>query len=333
MILIPSDANYNTQKAFRDIDTALEKIKKQIDSLSSGLDAEEIEKLKAKIAVLATRPTTLDFRDIFRGAGGAHAIGYVPDPGPYDPKSGLLRVLHENGEWRFPLDGLAQPVPSDTGRASTDQRVLNILASLAVLNGVSADSLRSRIMTLQGVNLTHNAWFARAYSGTPTAGSNGNSGSGETTLTPYSFSLPGNSLDFVGSGFELYYTLVLTSTEAGTKTFKFYAQQSGSPAAGVTLWTSTTTTLNLVINGRMIMTRRTSSNTLAITGINNEYTAAAPTTVTFYGVNSGALTGYNFTLPTDIKFTLTHTGGTNNVILLTDVRVLPHTGANVGDGV
>ena len=142
---IPSDASANVQAALRELDTKLERIAAK----SSGISREEFESLKKEIQDQFTqtgkKATHLDFRDVFRG-GEAHALGYVPDPGP-GPSDGE-HVLTSTGYWGPILGGAIRLAEAGEGGRSMAQRVVNVLASLAVLNGLSADSIRSRVATV-----------------------------------------------------------------------------------------------------------------------------------------------------------------------------------------
>jgi len=141
-IQIPPDAPYSVQKALRELD---EKIDYLVSTVARGVSPSDLSQvynaLSQRIEETYRKPTTLDFNDVFRG-GGAHALGYVPDPGATTPDG--EHVLTSTGFWGPVLEGLVRAVPAGLGGSSRDQRVVNVLASLAVLNAFSAETVRSR---------------------------------------------------------------------------------------------------------------------------------------------------------------------------------------------
>jgi len=141
-ISIPPDAPYSVQKALRELD---EKIDYLVYTMAKGVSPSDLSQayntLLAKIDETYRKPTTLDFNDVFRG-GGAHALGYVPDPGLGPPDG--EHVLTSTGAWGPVLEGLVRAVPAGLGGSSRAQRVVNVLASLAVLNALSAETVRAR---------------------------------------------------------------------------------------------------------------------------------------------------------------------------------------------
>ena len=141
-IQIPPDAPYSVQKALRELD---EKIDYLVSTVARGVSPSDLSQvynaLSQRIEETYRKPTMLDFNDVFRG-GGAHALGYVPDPGLGPPDG--EHVLTSTGFWGPVLEGLVRAVPAGLGGSSRDQRVVNVLASLAVLNAFSAETVRSR---------------------------------------------------------------------------------------------------------------------------------------------------------------------------------------------
>ena len=110
-ISIPPDAPYSVQKALRELD---EKIDYLVYTMAKGVSPSDLSQayntLLAKIDETYRKPTTLDFNDVFRG-GGAHALGYVPDPGPGPPDG--EHVLTSTGHWGPVLEGLVRAVPAE----------------------------------------------------------------------------------------------------------------------------------------------------------------------------------------------------------------------------
>jgi hypothetical protein len=207
----PKQADYDVQVAFADVEQRLQQIESRLDLIAPSASPEEVGQLRADLAKVARSvniPAMFDTRNVFRGAGDAHALGLVPNPGPYAPIVGDKQVLHEDGTWRFVLDGLLRAVPAglgitDTGGAGAGvpgepsgkrgapQRVVNVLASLAVLNAVSADTIRARVFD----GITNRSSFADvAFGGSSSPGLNSNQGSGETNLSGHTHTLPGDYL-------------------------------------------------------------------------------------------------------------------------------------------
>jgi len=147
-IQIPPDAPYSVQKALRELD---EKIDYLVSTVARGVSPSDLSQvynaLSQRIEETYRKPTTLDFNDVFRG-GGAHALGYVPDPGATTPDG--EHVLTSAGFWGPVLEGLVRAVPAGLGGSSRAQRVVNVLASLSVLNALSAETVRARTINVFG---------------------------------------------------------------------------------------------------------------------------------------------------------------------------------------
>lgn len=153
MTHIPREAPYDTQRAFQEIIEELRTLKSKLSSVSDTTAKQsDIDDVRGELRKATQRPQTLDFQDTFRGSGRAHAIGYVPDPFPFAPLSADLRVLTENGRWEWILDGVLHVLPRGAAGTSIDQRIVNLFGSLAVLNGLSADSLHVREINADRVN-------------------------------------------------------------------------------------------------------------------------------------------------------------------------------------
>jgi hypothetical protein len=103
-VIIPPDASVGVQTAFQNLDTrlqAIERAARNSDAVSQSDLAQVKSDLTAKINALKTvRPLMHDTVNVMRGAGAAHALGHVPDPGSVAPTTGFHRVLSEDGIWR-----------------------------------------------------------------------------------------------------------------------------------------------------------------------------------------------------------------------------------------
>ena len=130
-IRIPPEADVETRNAFTDVEEELNKLKSSVVNIEDAPPVslaslqEQIELLNSKVNELS------QFQDV------SESFGTKTDGLP-------LRALHEDGNWREVIDGLVKAVPAELGGASKAQRVVNVLASLAVINGLSADSVRCR---------------------------------------------------------------------------------------------------------------------------------------------------------------------------------------------
>lgn len=145
----PIDASHDVQIAVQDIHDKIRELEDKIKSLSSGKSDDT--GLGKRISALEQTPTTLDFNDVFRGAGPAHAIGYVPDPG--DGPGEQDRMLSEAGDWRLPLRGLIRPA-TDVGMFGEHQGpgdILSVLASMALIGNISANKAYLKDLEVTGV--------------------------------------------------------------------------------------------------------------------------------------------------------------------------------------
>jgi len=307
-MILPSDATVSVQRALGDLDKRLRTLEKS----AGPTDTTELERSITDLrSAMVRKPNFLDEQDVFVGSGTGHSHGLVPNPGPYGGRSaaGVERVLHEDGKWKPPLEGLIRPIPSGAGGTSTAQRTLNVLGSLSVVSSLSADATVLR--SVAGLDSVHGVQLVgRAYSGTPSATVNGNSGSAETNVTAYNWTLKENTLGFDGDSLEFVITTFLNGTEAGTKTLKLYI-------AGVntTVYTTTSTTNALIIQSRLAVTRR-SSTTAALTGF-TWFATAASTSPVWYMANT-SYSAINWASNQLIQITLQNSGGSSNILVAAD---------------
>jgi len=160
---VPINDPHDIQMAIRELVDEVKNLKNRSTEPKGLATTAELDDLRKEMRRATQRPQTLDFQDEMRGAGGAHSIGHVPDPGPYFPtpsplrpaplyNGGDLQVLHEDGVWKFVLDGLIRAVPRGTGGTSKAQRIVNVLASMSVLNAFSADTIYAREINAERMN-------------------------------------------------------------------------------------------------------------------------------------------------------------------------------------
>jgi hypothetical protein len=101
-IIIPPEATLGVQRALAALDQRLTSLERQ----PSGPSPQDLAQLRTdllKAVSDATRGTIFNPNQVFRGSGGAHAIGIVPDPGATAAGVGTRRVLTEDGTWQHPL--------------------------------------------------------------------------------------------------------------------------------------------------------------------------------------------------------------------------------------
>lgn len=139
MIRIPTQSDIDIQNAFFDVQQELERLRQSIDRIdTSGTDTTSLENA-AELA--QEKLNKLEF------------FSEIEEP-PGVKKSGMpLRVLHQDGTWREIADGLISAVPSGTGGASTDQRVVNVRGSVAIApGGLSTDSVHARTIDVNSID-------------------------------------------------------------------------------------------------------------------------------------------------------------------------------------
>jgi hypothetical protein len=96
MARVPQDATKDVKVAVQDINDEITALRKQLANAPSDDTQHTIEELQQRLRKLETRPNFLDYNDVFRAAGPAHAIGYVPDPGV---TTGTSKFLREDATW------------------------------------------------------------------------------------------------------------------------------------------------------------------------------------------------------------------------------------------
>lgn len=135
-----------TQRAIQELQDTVTRLQQELARAKSGSASDaDVSALRAEVQRKLRKPNTLDFNDVFRPAGETHAIGYVPDPGPYD--QGGDTFLSSDGTWKPVLDGLFWTLPealTDSPHGGTRKAGFN--GSLAVASGLSADSLGARLL-------------------------------------------------------------------------------------------------------------------------------------------------------------------------------------------
>ena len=78
MATIPQDASHDIRTAFGQINDEMRSIKRENESLRNHLSVRDgdTEKVRRDLERRLDAPSSLDFNDVFRGAGDAHSIGW-----------------------------------------------------------------------------------------------------------------------------------------------------------------------------------------------------------------------------------------------------------------
>lgn len=148
-VRIPTDASVQLQDSLRGIEKRLAALEERRfapvagSSTPASSSTDTVVALTNRLAAAEQRLAQLEAGRPYGDewlemvpAGPQHARGLTPDPRP-NAGLGSELVLHMDGTWRRPLDGLIQVVPS-TLKHSHASRVLEILGSLTVAGNVNA---------------------------------------------------------------------------------------------------------------------------------------------------------------------------------------------------
>lgn len=138
-ITIPTSGDATTQKAFRDLQQQINDLQKAVDAKA---DQTAVDALKAAPPAQPVTPSisVSDPNLIVRGAGGSHAPGLVPDPGPYDGLGDQL-VLHSNGNFQRVLNGVIQAVPYTLSSLDSKTQAAVVNGCLYVLSKLQTGGL------------------------------------------------------------------------------------------------------------------------------------------------------------------------------------------------
>lgn len=220
-IRVPPDAPRNTQSAFDDVNAALIDIQRQIDQLSSVAPDATIADLKRTVAKLGRKPNSLDFNDVVRASGPAHALGYAPDPGL---QADYEATLNEDGRFRPLFRGVIR-LATRLGILSTDRdpvagntpfagEIVNLLGSLAITGNIGASKAY-----LKDLEVLHRTNLPQVIA--TVVSTEGNVGSAETTLAGYTFVIPANTLKFNGESIDVFQSWSFAAN-TNLKTVKLY---------------------------------------------------------------------------------------------------------------
>jgi len=133
------------QAVVKDLNQQISDLQNQIDGINppSKKDIQDLSKAHDDLQAQVIEASSFDAADVFRGSGGAHAIGLVPDPGEPAVVTGRERFLREDGLWKgvlTPFRVYADP----TGAVAPDRNdKFNLLGNLFVSGALMA----SRFMT------------------------------------------------------------------------------------------------------------------------------------------------------------------------------------------
>ncbi len=141
-VTIPNDASPQLQKTLREIEVRLAALEKRAADPSILPEATKAKSLEDRVGDLEN-PVPSPEWDVMVGDGLLHRPGLTPDT---YPNSGLghERVLHADGTWKRPIDGLIQAIP-DGLNGITASRIVEVLGSLIVAGNVEANFEAFRI--------------------------------------------------------------------------------------------------------------------------------------------------------------------------------------------
>ncbi len=240
-MIVPTDPGIplDVRRAFQDIIDEIGSLQSRLAALQGGggIGVREFDDLRKRVAGLEQTPTYLDFNDVMRGSGAAHALGYAPDPGEtaWDE-----RFLSEEGKWRFPLLGLIR-VATRLGVLGEKQLagdILSVLGSMTLIGNIGA--AKAYLKDLEVTGRISNPGFGRmVFAAAFSSGQYFTTGGANLTNYDYTF----DSTDInVGDIIEFGGTVALGGTTAGTKSLTLTV---GAGAAR-TIFSSTVATINTV---------------------------------------------------------------------------------------
>src|SRR3990167_8060702 len=138
-IRIPKGVDVDTYNAFRDIEQALEELKRR----PAVGEPPDVDTLISRIEQLERKPGVDSDKDTFVGSGPQSGVGLVPSPGGTADNEA---VLLENGTWGYPVRGLVRAVTKDgeVGGVQQGADIVEVLGLLNVLGPLSADVVHTR---------------------------------------------------------------------------------------------------------------------------------------------------------------------------------------------
>ncbi len=290
MATIPQDASHDIRIAFGQINDEMRSLRRENEALRDQLNvsAGDSEKVRRDLEGRLDAPSSLDFNDIFRGAGPAHAIGYVPDPGETARPEGFERYLRGDGDWRAGIAPILMP--------GERHQIVNIPGHTHVAGALMASKI-----TAGGDSNIIGSLSARSYIGILlgsfafSSGQGNSSGPQNDELTSYTLTVPANSMSQPGDLLMINGTGLMAST-ANERRFAISLGASEER----TLLATTTNLANMVTPIYAVIRRRTSTNG-SITGVPHiNASGATPVGGTDYLVNK-EFTGMDFTIDQELK--------------------------------
>jgi hypothetical protein len=314
MAFVPQDATNDVQHSIQQLNDELTEMRARISELHARLGTRDPDLVtQEQLSQALSRPKHFDFRDVFRAAGPAHSIGYVPSNGV--TMSGAMpegheRVLREDAVWRMPQVQGPFKIQADDPHDK-----YNLQGHLNVAGGLYASKITTGDADFHGhVN-------ARVYRGIVIAAfafssgqNNGATTGSDVQLTSYDVPIPANLLQQPGDALVIDATWYGLTVAAATRTAKLDISGSGKK----TIFTTSTSLANMVMPARTIIRRRTST-TGSATGITLiDASASSPTGGLDYLQNSG-LSGIDWTTNQTLQFFANSTVA--STLGLTDMHV------------
>jgi hypothetical protein len=140
MATVPQDATQDVQFAVQELNQEIEDLRFLLRDVAFRAGQRDPELItRAQLDKRLAKPKHLDFTEVFRAAGPAHSIGYVPSTAPMMSGAypeGHERVLREDAVWRMPtVQGPFKTAPDDP------HDKYNIQGHLHVAGGLYASKL------------------------------------------------------------------------------------------------------------------------------------------------------------------------------------------------
>jgi hypothetical protein len=153
-MMVPSDPSipFEIRRALQQMADEIDALRSEVGALSGskGASQSDVDELRRRVGGVEQKPTFLDFNDVMRGSGPAHALGYAPDPGEaaWDE-----RALMETGRWGYPLLGLIRVVTrlGVFGDVQFAGDILNVLGSMAIIGNIGAAKAYLKDLEVTGI--------------------------------------------------------------------------------------------------------------------------------------------------------------------------------------
>ena len=154
MATVPQDATHDVQLSFEQLNDEIRRLRVSLrESHAQATRANPDLVTQAQLRRALEKPKFLDFQEVFRAAGPAHAIGYVPSDGRWMSGAhpeGHERVLREDAVWGMPQVQGPYAIQADDPH---DKHTLN--GSLHIAGALASSKLMTGAADIFGPVLVH----------------------------------------------------------------------------------------------------------------------------------------------------------------------------------